>query len=187
MIRRMALYLALLAGVWLGCAQHTMAQQSAPEGGFLGPIKAQWERVADMVVGIADIIPEDKYDYKPTPEVRSFREQLQHLVFENYNFMAAVAGDPAPDRAKSEALKTKAELMQALKDSYAYGQKVWAGLDEKKALEPITFRNTPTLRWVPALSNITDNMDHYGNLVVYVRVNGLVPPRITPGRRFASG
>ncbi|OFW09753.1 MAG: hypothetical protein A3G20_09370 [Acidobacteria bacterium RIFCSPLOWO2_12_FULL_59_11] len=182
MNRRTRWVLALVAGAWLASAQNSAAQ-----GSFLGPLKTQWENIAKMVMGIAEIIPEDKYDYKPTPEVRSFREQLQHLVFENYNFMGAVAGDPPPDRSKFEALKTRAELLQALKESYDYGAKVWAGLNEQKAMETITFRNTQTARWVPVLSNIADNMDHYGNLVVYVRLNGLVPPRITPQQRFASG
>lgn len=144
---------------------------------MVGPLKTQWENTRNLVVGIAEIIPEDKYDFRPTPEVRSFREQLQHLIAENYMFMGFVAGDPPQDASRFNNLKTRAEILQGLKESYEYGAKVLAGLNEQKAMETITFRNNQTARWVPVLSNIVDNMDHYGNLVVYVRLNGLVPPR----------
>ena len=75
MIRRSTLVLALLGGVWLASVQ-----DSAAQSGFLGPLKTQWEDTRNLVLGIAEIIPEDKYDFKPTPEVRSFREQLRYLI-----------------------------------------------------------------------------------------------------------
>ncbi|MBI3894428.1 MAG: DinB family protein [Acidobacteria bacterium] len=181
MIRRSILVVALLGGAWLTSVQRCAAQT------FLEPLKTQWEATRNLVLGIAEIIPEDKYDFKPTPEVRSVREQLQHLISENYMFMGAVAGDPPQNSSRFSNLKTRAEILQALKESYEYGAKVWSGLTEQKAMETITFRNNQTARWTPALSNIVDNMDHYGNLVVYVRLNGLVPPSVRGAGRFASG
>ena len=187
MMRHLIVALALAVGAWLGSGQNSSAQTGAARGGFLGPLRVQWEDVANMVMGIAEVIPEDKYDYRPSPQVRSFREMLQHLVNENYTFMGAVAGDPPRDRSFSEGFTTRAELLKALEDSYQYGAKIWTGLTEQNAMDTITFRSTRTPRWAPALSMIADNMDHYGNLVVYLRVNGLVPPAITAARRFASG
>jgi uncharacterized damage-inducible protein DinB len=151
--------------------------RSEAQGTLLGPLKAQWESTRDLVLNMAEIIPEDKYDYRPTPEVRSFREQLQHLAQENYMFMGMAAGE-RQDTGRIATLKSRAELLQALKESYQYGAKVWASITEQKAMEMITGRNNQQVpRWQPILLNIVDNMDHYGNLVVYVRLNGMTPPR----------
>ena len=137
---------------------------------IVGPLRTQWSATRNLVVNLADIVPEAKYDYRPTPEIRSFRQQLTHLVWENFNYMSIVAGDPPPDRAKIEA-------MQSREESYAYGERTLANLTDASAVEKITFRGQSAVRWYPVLFNIQDSMDHYGNLVVYVRLNGLVPPR----------
>jgi uncharacterized damage-inducible protein DinB len=144
---------------------------------IVGPLRTQWGITRDLVVNLVQIMPEDKYDYKPTPEIRSFREIVGHLILENYNFMSMVAGEPAPDKAKFEALKSRDELTKALAESYAFGERTLATLTDAKAVEKITMRGQSVVRWYPILYNIQDSMDHYGNLVVYVRLNGLVPPR----------
>jgi uncharacterized damage-inducible protein DinB len=144
---------------------------------IVGPLRTQWGITRDLVVNLVQIMPEDKYDYKPTPEIRSFREIVGHLILENYNFMSMVAGEPAPDKAKFEALKSRDELTKALAESYAFGEHTLATLTDAKAVEKITMRGQSVVRWYPILYNIQDSMDHYGNLVVYVRLNGLVPPR----------
>mgnify|MGYP003348000305 CR=1 FL=1 len=165
----------LLASAWAG------VQNAQAQGGLLAPMKSQWDQTRGLVTNMTEFIPEDKYDWKPTPEVRSFREQLSHLVGENYMLMSMAAGEPNPMPAdKINALKTKAEIVQAMKDSYAYGEKVWAGMTEAKALEPLKMFGRDTVRAAALLGNIVDNMDHYGNLVVYVRSNGMVPPRSAP-------
>jgi uncharacterized damage-inducible protein DinB len=153
----------------------TATAQAADD--IVGPLRTQWGITRDLVVNLVQIMPEEKYDYKPTPAIRSFRENVAHLIFENYNFMSMVAGDPAPDKAKFEALKSRDDLMKALSDSYAFGERTLAALTDTKAVEKITMRGQSVVRWYPALYNIQDSMDHYGNLVVYVRLNGLVPPR----------
>jgi len=71
--------------------------------------------------------------------------------------------------------------VKALRESYDYGAKVWAGLTEEKALEMIEGRGGQKVqRWSAILGVIQDNMNHYGNLVVYARLNGVVPPRSAP-------
>jgi uncharacterized damage-inducible protein DinB len=144
---------------------------------IVGPLRTQWGITRDLVVNLVQIMPEGKYDYKPTPAIRSFRETVTHLILENYTFMSLVAGDPAPDKAKFEALKSPDELMKALSESYAFGERTLAALTDTKAVEKITMRGQSVVRWYPVLYNIQDSMDHYGNLVIYVRLNGLVPPR----------
>ena len=144
---------------------------------IVGPLRTQWGITRDLVVNLVQVMPEDKYDYKPTPEVRSFREIVGHLILENQTFMSLVAGEPAPDKAKIDALKSRDDLTKALAESYAFGERTLAALTDAKAVENVTMRGQSVLRWYPVLFNIQDSMDHYGNMVVYVRLNGLVPPR----------
>ena len=140
-------------------------------------LRGQWEATRSLVVGIAEAIPEGKYDYRPTPEVRSFLEQLQHLVGENYMFMGMVAGEK-PAAPQPENLKTRVAILRALSESYDYGTKVLAGLNDQKAVEAVAgFRGQLTPRLGIVINNLKDNMDHYGNLVTYLRLNGIVPPR----------
>jgi uncharacterized damage-inducible protein DinB len=99
-----------------------------------------------------------------------------HLVGENYLFFGRVAGENLGNPAQN--LKTRDELLKALRESYAYGAKVWADLTEEKALQMVEGRGGQKVqRWSATLLAIQDNMNHYGNLVVYLRLNGLVPPR----------
>jgi len=156
-----------------------LAQTPAfPPTSFLAPTKATWESVRGLVLGIAEIIPEDKYDFKATPAVRSFREILVHLIGENYTFFSRVSGESLPSNSRFEALKTRDEILKELRASYEYGAKVWDGLTEQKAMELVEGRNNQKVqRWSAILIAIQDNMNHYGNLVVYIRLNGLVPPR----------
>ena len=105
--------------------------------------------------------------------------------------MSLVAGEPAPDKAKIEALKSREELTKALSESYAFGERTLAALTDAKAVEKITMRGQSVLRWYPVLYNIQDSMDHYGNLVVYVRLNSLVrrgppPPKQRHNSRRSS-
>jgi uncharacterized damage-inducible protein DinB len=151
--------------------------RAAGDENIVAPLRTQWALTRDMVVNLAESIPESKYGYKPTPEVRTVREQLTHIVSENMFYMSMVAKDPPPDRTKLEALQTRKEIMQALRDSYAYGEKTLAALTDETAVETIILRGQSVVRWYPVLYNIQDNMDHYGNLVVYVRLNGMVPPK----------
>ena len=144
-------------------------------------LRRQWQSTRSLVTGLAEAIPENKYDYRPTPEVRSFREQLQHVVGENYMFMGMAAGEKPPVPVPPENLKTRAELLKALSESYDYGTKVLAALTDKKALEAVPgFGGQKTPRLGIVINNLKDNMDHYGNMVTYLRLNGLVPPRSAP-------
>ena len=143
---------------------------------FLAPARATWDSTRTLVVGLIEAMPEDKWDFKPTPAVRSFREVVVHLIGENYFFFGRVAGENLPNPAQN--LKTRDELLKALHESYAYGAKVWGDLTEAKALEMVEGRGGQKVqRWSAVLLAIQDNMNHYGNLVVYLRLNGVVPPR----------
>src|SRR5262249_59175276 len=112
-------------------------------------------------------MPEDKYDFKATPAVRTFREIVIHLVAENYLFFGRVAGENLGNPAQN--LKTRAELVKALRDSYEYGEKVWASLTEEKAHEMIEVRGQKVRGRSPLLVALQEHTNPSCNLLVYVR------------------
>jgi uncharacterized damage-inducible protein DinB len=153
--------------------------QTGNDSPLLGPLKQNWESIRTNVVRTAEIVPEDKYDFKPTPGVRSFRDQFVHIIEENYFFMGFVTGQRNQKPAGN--LRTKAEIVKALTESYDNETKALAGINDRTALEMVPMMgNRQGPRWSAALVNIVDNMDHYGNLVVYLRLNGIVPPSSQP-------
>src|SRR5713226_5912491 len=86
-------------------------QLRAADNAIVGPLKSQWESTRNLVVKVAEAVPEDKYDWKPTPEVRSFREQFVHIAGENHLFMGFVAGEKS---SAPQNMKTKDDIVKAL-------------------------------------------------------------------------
>lgn len=135
-----------------------------------------WNHSADRVVALAENFPEDKYDYKPTPEVRSFREQLLHVAGSNYFFLQRAGG--AKTKAEHAGRETKADVVAVVKESFADGAAFIreSGDDGLRRMvkHPLADRNisVQTLLLVAA----KHAGEHYGQLVVYYRLNGLVPP-----------
>jgi uncharacterized damage-inducible protein DinB len=154
---------------------------SAADCNYAEVLRLHWARTRDMLIAIVDAMPEDKWDYRPVKEVRSFREMVLHLAEDGYSHMGYVAGKSREESAKLTAkydkLKTKAELMQALKESYDYGDQVLATINDKNAMDTVVgMRGQKMTRVEAALVAFEDQMDHYGNFVVYLRINGVVPP-----------
>ena len=138
-----------------------------------------------LLYNMIEAIPEEKYDFKPVPEVRSFREQMQHVIAENTNYLNIMNGKPTGDQARFNNNKTKAQILAALKESMDNITKALASMDDATAAQIITvpqdaaagIRGTTRTKWSVVLAVLLDNMDHYGNLVVYARLNGITPPR----------
>jgi DinB family protein len=137
-------------------------------------------------VSAADAMPEDKYSFAPTSGefkgVRTFSQQVKHVAAVNYLVGAAILGEKPPVEVGGEsgpdAVKSKAEIMKFLKDSFTYAHKATASVDEKNMIEPIKspFGNGETTRLSLATVFSWHAFDHYGQMVEYLRMNGIVPP-----------
>ena len=135
-------------------------------------------------LGVAEAMPESQYSFVPTAgqfaDVRSFGEQVKHVACAQFAFFNEFEGKRPPEDCEKgghEPARTKAELIQYLKGSFDYSNRVLATLTPKNALERVEGRyagpNTKLGISVVAVWHITD---HYGQLVEYLRMNGIVPP-----------
>ncbi len=138
-------------------------------------------------VPLAEAMPDNKYDYAPTngefKGVRNFGEQIRHVAATNYMIAAAILGEKIPvDIGKGENgpdLKTKAEIVKFLKDSFEYTHKAFNSLTNENAFgqveNPFGGKNKPTRMGLVILT-VGHCFDHYGQSVEYLRANGIIPP-----------
>jgi uncharacterized damage-inducible protein DinB len=139
------------------------------------------------VVGAAEAMPADKYDFAPPATmgefkgVRTFGAQVKHLAESNYEFFRGwtVPGATAVDPKTIEALKTKDEIVKALKDSYTYAHAAIGTITTDNAWNAGPSFLPPQFKMTKASTAafcIAHSMDHYGQMVEYLRMNGIIPP-----------
>lgn len=179
-----------IAGCALACcllaASYAVAQDAKPAkpavGTPQGPAQIYGKLLAGMekeFVDAAEAMPEDKFDFAPTTGefkgVRSFGAQVKHVAEANYFFFAGDAFTDATDKAKSDAIEkltTKADIVQSLKDSFKLAHALVEGMTADNAFVTTTHGTRAGM----ASFGLAHMMDHYGQLVVYLRMNGIVPP-----------
>lgn len=162
---------------------HSQPSPAKPAVGTVMTPAATYGKLLDLLskelVDAAEAMPEDKFNFAPTQGefkgVRNFGEQVKHVAEANWYFFGGP--DMTQDQAKAkqaaiEKLTTKAEIVQALKDSLAQGHSFINGITAENAF---VMTNNGT-RGGMAAFGIAHMMDHYGQLVVYLRMNGIVPP-----------
>ncbi|MBI3667232.1 MAG: DinB family protein [Acidobacteria bacterium] len=130
----------------------------------------------------AELMPEEKYSFRLTEPQRTFGEWIAHTAMGNYSICAEIKGEKAPEAAQhAHDLKTKTEISQALKESFAYCAEVLKGMNDQKALAPAGPNHVPPVRAMVLL--VSADNEHYGNLVGYLRASNLVPPSTTRAER----
>lgn len=134
----------------------------------------------------AEAMPEDKFEFAPTngefKGVRTFGEQIKHVAAVNYMFGAAILSEKVPvdvgDESGPASVKTKAQILSYLKDSFAYVHKAIETVNEKNLVDPLKspFGEGSVTRLGLATSVAAHGFNHYGQMVEYLRMNGIVPP-----------
>ena len=171
-----------------GAPQNSATKKTAPPDGIPKSIAESVSGTLQFAegnfIGLAEAMPEDKYSYIPTvgkfEGVRSFGEQVKHVACAQFAFFSEFERKKPPEDCEKgghDPATTKAELIKYLKDSFDYSNRVLATLTANNALERVEGRyagpNTKLGISVVAVWHITD---HYGQLVEYLRLNGIVPP-----------
>jgi uncharacterized damage-inducible protein DinB len=136
----------------------------------------------------AEKMPAGDYGFKPTPEVRSFGELLGHVANANFFFCAQAKGEPSPSTVNHERTADKTELVKALQASLSYCDDVYRATTDANVNQMVTLAGRgggQTTRGLVLMFNTAHNNEHYGNVVVYLRLKGVVPPstaRVQPAR-----
>ena len=153
-------------------------QQSAtpPANPISASEKGFYQFVSAEVVAAAQKMPEADYSFKPTADVRTFGQLVGHVADAQYGFCSLASGETNPGKAIEKTKTSKADLVAALKEAVAYCDNAYSGMTDTKGSETVKFMNYNVAR-VTVLSINTGHTDeHYGNMVTYLRLKGIVPP-----------
>jgi uncharacterized damage-inducible protein DinB len=170
----------ILLGMALALAANTASAQTTPAADTSNPlmttVKQLYEGVVRNVAESAEKTPEEVYAFKPSPDVRSFGEQIGHVAEGLSGYCARTVGKPSPLTDVEKTKKTKAELVAALKEARGYCDGVYGSMTDADAMKPIKMgqNEAPAVRLL--IANISHVNEHYGNLVTYMRIKGIVPP-----------
>ena len=163
----------------LALAATATTLHAQPAGGVaphVAILKTQAEAIRTLVLRTAEKVPEDLYAFKPTPEVRSLGALLGHIADGNNLICGVAATGKANADQSNEKKTTRADLVAALKASYAACDKVFAGTTDANATTPVDFFGQKETRLGMLAFNNSHMWEHYGNLVTYMRLKNIVPP-----------
>ncbi len=129
------------------------------------------------IMATAELLDEELYAYRPTEEVRSMGEILAHVANAQFMFCSAAAGEDNPNGENfEESRTTKAQIMEALEMGFGYCDGVYENMTDEAGAAPVQFFGGPNTAHGVLAFNSAHNYEHYGNLVTYMRMNGIVPP-----------
>lgn len=174
-------FLIVLAIASLGGSAHAQ-QPAAPPDLAVRTVREQWQAMTNYVTRAAADVPDSLYAYKPVATVRTFGQLIGHVAGAQYMICAAALGDPPRGEDDIEKTKTtKAELVAALRESTEYCGRAYAQSDAAAQQKTQLFGQERS-RLAALGINATHNAEHYGNIITYMRMNGLVPPSSRPAQ-----
>ena len=177
------------------CAMSQTASKPAPQAPptVASTMDGEISTYEKLLVDVAEAMPEDKYDFTPASlgikgssfeGVRTFALLIKHTAAVNYFFWCPLTGDPVPSGIKGsngpDELKTKAEIVKFLKDSFVLGHKAAATLSADNTVEMVPFGQGKSPRLHLATFGVIHAADEYGQMVEYLRMNGITPPASRP-------
>ena len=154
--------------------------QEQPANPLIATSKGMYAISKNDVMGSVDKIPEDLWSFQPTKDVRTVGQLFAHIADGQYEFCGVASQGKSVSKDIEKTAKTKAEIVAALKEAFAYCDAAYSDLTDAKASEMVTFFGMRITRLGAMDFNFAHNMEHYGNLVTYMRLKGIVPPSSTP-------
>ena len=132
--------------------------------------------MSGAVVKAAEKMPEENYSFKPTPDVRSFGQLVGHVADASYMFCAKAAGEENSPKNIEKTKTSKADLVAAIKEAVAHCNKAFDGMTDAKGSEMVKLFNFNLAKITLLSLNTAHTDEHYGNMVTYMRLKGIVPP-----------
>ena len=176
--------LATLCAIAMCGVPPAAAQSPANTNPIASSIRTAWNGAKQNLTRSAELMPQSDYNFRPVDTVRTFGEILAHVAGANYVFCSASKGEPSPhaEAAFEKTATTREQIIKVLNDSMAYCEAAYAALDDKRAVETIDlpFGMGKGTRALPLMLNSGHLQEHYGNLVTYFRIKGIIPPSSQP-------
>jgi uncharacterized damage-inducible protein DinB len=168
------------AAVALGQGNPAPAPDAPPGNPLSAHNKVIYGGLKGLLLRSAERMPEENFSFKPTESVRTFGQILGHVADSQYTFCSKVLGEKNPAPKVEETKTSKADLIAALKDSFAYCDKAYDGLTDASAAQVVKLfgKDAPKLGVLNV--NNAHGAEHYGNLVTYMRMKNIVPPSSDP-------
>ena len=157
-------------------AQKSADQMKAPDNPLSTFNKVAYRRVKDILLRSAEKMPEENYSFKPVDTVRSYGQIVGHVADAQYLFCSIALGEKNPGLKIEQTKTSKADLIAALKDAFAYCDKAYDGMTDASAIQMVKLFGNDAPRLGALTVNNMHNMEHYGNLVTYMRMKNIVPP-----------
>ncbi|HEY0077594.1 MAG TPA: DinB family protein [Pyrinomonadaceae bacterium] len=129
----------------------------------------------------AEKMPEESYSFKPTEAVRSYGQIVGHVADSQYMFCSIVLGEKNPAPRVEKTKTSKAELIAALKDAFAYCDRAYDGMTDASATQTVKLMGMDAPKLFALMGNNMHTAQHYGNLITYMRMKNIVPPTSEPG------
>jgi uncharacterized damage-inducible protein DinB len=150
--------------------------QGTPANPLVTVSQAMYAHTKGYILASVDKIPEDLWSFRPTKDIRTVGELFAHIADGQYEFCGVVAEGKSVRKGIEETRKTKAEIVAGLKDGFAYCEAAYAKMTDANAAEMVSFFGMKITKLGAMDFNIAHTMEHYGNLVTYMRLKGIVPP-----------
>jgi uncharacterized damage-inducible protein DinB len=156
--------------------EKSQAPTAPPANPITASEKGLYSFVSNAVIGAAEKMPEENYSLKPTPDVRSFGQLVGHVADASYMFCSQALGEPNPMKDIEKTKTSKADLVAAVKDAVAYCNKAFDSMTDAKGSQMVKLFNFDMAKLTLFSLNTAHTDEHYGNMVTYLRLKGIVPP-----------
>jgi len=174
------LLICLLAPATVALAQDKPAAAPPPANPFSTFNKEAYGFLKDVLLRSAEKMPAENYSFKPTDAVRSFGQVLGHVADSQYYFCSTALGEKDPDPKIEQTKTSKADLTAALKGAFAYCDKAYDGMTDAAATQTVKLFGGDKPKPVVLTINNMHTVEHYGNIITYLRLKNIVPPTSEP-------
>jgi len=162
-----------------------LSAQPSSKSPLIATAQATFAIAKNDITRTAEKVPADLWSYKRTADVRTIGQLIAHVADGQYEFCSAAEGRQI-DKGIEKNAKTPEEIKSALKEAFAYCDGIFSKMTDASAVEMVSFFNMKATRVGLMDFNTAHTMEHYGNLVTYMRMKGIVPPSSEPRKQGAN-